>query len=363
MWRKSSWCLGIIVILCCSFAYAVSINEIMYNPSAEIGGTYNEWIELYNPANVSVNLTGWKIADPSNHVFERINSSIVEPYEYFILAKRPENITHFFNVSCNIARCAFSLSNEGETLLLKDSSDTIIENLSYSNSFGNGDGNSLCLVNSSWKECIPTPGAENKEIIIFSNTTNITSNITINKSCDFGISISSENSFDEKEDVEFVVKIERNYGDRTIISARGYVKDYFGSKKTEYKPWTNDSILNSLTKTYSPNLKEERLYGLFFNITELNCTDSDLSDNSISKLIYVGEDFPEECEKCKKCKNTTIVNKTCQNVVSGLSEKDINADSGIEYTSKEGKERKLAIYFFCVIGILMLVYFMLRKNG
>ena len=39
----------------------VIINEIMYSPSTEFGGTYNEWVELYNPTNESVNITGWNL--------------------------------------------------------------------------------------------------------------------------------------------------------------------------------------------------------------------------------------------------------------------------------------------------------------
>lgn len=39
----------------------VLINEVMYDP--ELNENYYEWIELYNPTNQSINLTGWSITD------------------------------------------------------------------------------------------------------------------------------------------------------------------------------------------------------------------------------------------------------------------------------------------------------------
>ena len=53
----------IFVIICISgiCSAEVLINEVMYDPL--INDNYYEWIELYNPTNRSINLTGWKIAD------------------------------------------------------------------------------------------------------------------------------------------------------------------------------------------------------------------------------------------------------------------------------------------------------------
>ena len=126
----------------------IVINEIMYNPTDALGGTYNEWIELYNPTNELINLTGWKVADPNNHTLEILSSEVIEPQGYFILAKKPENFSQYYNVTCPIAKAAFYLSNEGEQILLKNSSGDIIDSLTYSNSWGaNGNGYTLEKIN------------------------------------------------------------------------------------------------------------------------------------------------------------------------------------------------------------------------
>ncbi len=35
----------------------ILINEVMYNPEED--DNYNEWVELYNPTNQSINVSGW----------------------------------------------------------------------------------------------------------------------------------------------------------------------------------------------------------------------------------------------------------------------------------------------------------------
>ncbi|MDP3645709.1 MAG: lamin tail domain-containing protein, partial [bacterium] len=45
---------------------SVSISEVMYD--AEGTDTDREWVELYNSGSESMDITGWKINDGSNHV-------------------------------------------------------------------------------------------------------------------------------------------------------------------------------------------------------------------------------------------------------------------------------------------------------
>jgi hypothetical protein len=134
----------------------------MYNPTDDLGGRYNEWIELYNPADISFNLSGWKIVDTIDRDLKEFTSEIVESRGYFIIAKKPENFSQIYNMSCPIARSSFSLINGGEEIILKDSFDVIKSNLTYSSSLGaNGDGKSLQFFDNSWQACTPTPGGEN----------------------------------------------------------------------------------------------------------------------------------------------------------------------------------------------------------
>ena len=154
----------IVLFSCMAFvASAVRINEIMYSPSTELGGTYNEWIELYNPSENPINLSNWLIADPDNHTFEVLTTDVIEANGYFILAKKPDNFSQYYNVTCPVARVVFSLNNNGEEVLLKNSSGDVIDNLTYDNSWGaDGNGNSLQLINGTWIESDHTAGLENQ---------------------------------------------------------------------------------------------------------------------------------------------------------------------------------------------------------
>ncbi len=182
---------------CDSMVFAVSgniiINEIMYAPSSEFGGTYNEWIELYNPTGNSINLTNWSIADPSDHVFDITGSDIIQSLGFFILAKKLDNFSLYYPVSCPIARVGFTLSNAGEKIILKDSKGVFVDSVNYSSSWGgNGDGYSLERLNPGENSNDPgnwhissvlggTPGIENTISTI--TTTTSTTSTTIPGTC------------------------------------------------------------------------------------------------------------------------------------------------------------------------------------
>lgn len=151
----------ILTIILANQAYSLVINEIMYNPPDELGGKYNEWIELYNPSDEIVNLTGWKIADPSDHILDASLGDYIEPNGYFILAKTPDDFLQYYDIECNVVKTAFYLSNSGEEILLKDPDDNIVDSLTYDDSLADGDGNTLQSINDSWCAGLPTPCREN----------------------------------------------------------------------------------------------------------------------------------------------------------------------------------------------------------
>jgi len=148
----------------------VVINEIMYNPS-RCSDSYCEWIEIYNPTNNAVNLTGWNIYESSKREFTIITTAIIEPKNYFILAKKPENFSQYWNISCPIAEVSFSLKNSGEIINLTDCFSNTIDSVTYNNTWGaDGDRNSLQRINSTqnlsnnpmnWIALPPSPGKPN----------------------------------------------------------------------------------------------------------------------------------------------------------------------------------------------------------
>jgi len=148
------------ILLISSASAEIIISEIMYAPTPELGGRYAEWIEIYNPNNEAINLTGWKIADPANHSIE--GETLIEHNGYLIIAKSAffSNFSSYYDVSCPIAKAGFTLDNDGETFFFIDSDNNKIE-VSYNNSLKNY-SNSLQFVNDDWCEGAPTPGEGNK---------------------------------------------------------------------------------------------------------------------------------------------------------------------------------------------------------
>lgn len=162
--------LFIILIISFSNVSAIVINEVMYDPPSNLGGAYNEWIELYNPTNESINLTGWKISDMNfnlsteyNHSITFINQTNISDNGYFILARNPPNFSYYWDVSCPIAKFNTSgLNNDQEIVRIYSVNGSLIDEVYYDNSIGaDGDGKSLQLCNGSLLANSPTPGALN----------------------------------------------------------------------------------------------------------------------------------------------------------------------------------------------------------
>jgi len=141
----------------------VVINEIMYNPSGSDTG--REWIEVYNDESQEINLSGWKIYEAgTNHNLNLISGSwILNPGDYVIIADNDGNfLSENPDFSGTLFDSSFSLSNSNETIALKNNSLVNVESITYFSSWGgNGNNNSLQLVDGEWCEGTPTPGEEN----------------------------------------------------------------------------------------------------------------------------------------------------------------------------------------------------------
>jgi len=115
----------------------------MYAPSDDWGGTYNEWIELYNNDMETINLADWKIDEKT------IPETIIQPGEYLIIARNDTKFKEFYpNVSCDVVRVAIQLNNAGEFICIRNSSLTSIDCVNYSSTWGaDGNGNTLEKIN------------------------------------------------------------------------------------------------------------------------------------------------------------------------------------------------------------------------
>lgn len=147
----------------------ILIIEVMYDyPGAD---TKHEWIEIYNSASQPTNLSGWKLREEgTDHQLSLIKGEFVlQPQQYAVIAD--DSLTfladnHYSNLTLfnsTLFESSFSLSNNGEELVLKDKEGNLIFNLTYNPILGAGGNNrTLCFLNNAWQEGLATPGEANQ---------------------------------------------------------------------------------------------------------------------------------------------------------------------------------------------------------
>ncbi len=112
---------------------SVIINEIMFDPDID----NSEFIEFYNTSDDSINIGGWFINDDNNNKFRLSNSNYsLPPKSFFLLAADSITILKYHlqsseNISI-VGKSDISLSNSGESILLKDVRGFVIDSVKYS---------------------------------------------------------------------------------------------------------------------------------------------------------------------------------------------------------------------------------------
>ncbi len=98
----------------------VVINEIAWM-GTDGGGSSDEWVELYNNSNVTVNLNGWQFYDGNTLTFG--SGDTIAPKGYFLI----ENDQATTSVTGDKLWATLSLHDDGELIYLKDASGTQID--------------------------------------------------------------------------------------------------------------------------------------------------------------------------------------------------------------------------------------------
>lgn len=110
-------------------AYTVQINEIMADPSPPVNLPEYEYLELYNRAGVDVNLDNWTLTiGSSEKIFENVS---IQAGGYLILAD-DEALTALSWYGDFYGFSSFSLTNSGQTVVLKNPDGAVISTVSYS---------------------------------------------------------------------------------------------------------------------------------------------------------------------------------------------------------------------------------------
>ena len=140
---------------------AFSFTEIMYDASGT--DTKHEWVEVLNEG-APVDISGFKFFENgTNHGLTLVQGSpSIGTNGYAIIADDAVTfLADYPSFSGTLFDSAFSLSNTGETVELRDESLTVRASASYTSELGAaGDGNSLNNLSGTWYPRLPTPGAE-----------------------------------------------------------------------------------------------------------------------------------------------------------------------------------------------------------
>lgn len=169
------------------------INEVMYDPIEN--DNYNEWIEIFNPSNKSVNISNWTICD--NYAEDTLEpdldhgngTTIISSKGYAIITDKGTNFYDNYNVSKKTV-CLYvddksignGLGNNGDSLILKNNENNVTDSVEWIIDDKNITGSPVNAVqegcslsryigidnnNSTldfYEGLIPTPGEENKLI-------------------------------------------------------------------------------------------------------------------------------------------------------------------------------------------------------
>jgi hypothetical protein len=148
------------------------INEIMYSPFTD----EPEYVEIFNPADTSVNLLNWIIQIGQEKSLIIDDNYQVPPKDFIVLAQN-RNFSDRFDIPTNKILLTENglptLSNSGNSVILRDLIGTTIDSVQYLPDWGGGNGISLERIRpmsdanaaNNWGSCVfiegGTPGAVN----------------------------------------------------------------------------------------------------------------------------------------------------------------------------------------------------------
>ncbi|MES1214385.1 MAG: lamin tail domain-containing protein [Bacteroidota bacterium] len=157
--------------------YDVVIDEIMSDPTPQVGLPNNEWVELKNTSVTAINLQGWRIGDVSGQSGP-MPAFTLQP-DSFVIVCTGSAVAALSVYGATISVTSFpSLDNDGEQLFLKNGNGMTIHAIDYSSSWFKNelkkeggwslemiDTKNPCTGSDNWKASIDasggTPGRKN----------------------------------------------------------------------------------------------------------------------------------------------------------------------------------------------------------
>ena len=138
----------------------IVINEINYKSSDDFNS--DDWIELYNPNDYSIDISNWIFTDDNDvntYVFPE--NTIIEQDSYIVVVKDIGDFSNSFaEISNYTGEFDFGLSSSSDAIRIFNSEMVIQDEVYYTSSFpwpnlGNGDGYTLELISPSLDNSLP----------------------------------------------------------------------------------------------------------------------------------------------------------------------------------------------------------------
>lgn len=127
----------------------VVINEIMYNVPGS--GEDQEYIELYNVGATSVALNNYTFSQGVTYTFPSSPAVTLAPGDYYVLTRDSAGFAGAFGFSADAVWTSGGLSNNGEDIVLLDTTGAIVDSVDYddvapwpTDADGNGHALQLC---------------------------------------------------------------------------------------------------------------------------------------------------------------------------------------------------------------------------
>jgi hypothetical protein len=132
---------------------AVVLNEIMADNIASVnnGGTYPDWIELYNSGAQPVSLAGWSLTDDSNPLKFVFPSTTLDAGGYLVVWCDTNNAAPGLHTG-------FALGRKGDSVFLYDNSTSRVDAVTFGLQLSDV---SVGRVGGVWQLTTPTPNAPN----------------------------------------------------------------------------------------------------------------------------------------------------------------------------------------------------------
>ena len=153
MSRTRYWRAALLAVLFSTLAAVplraqVVVSEMMYNP---LGGSTEEFIELYNAGEAPVDIGGWAFTAGISYTFA--SPTVLEPGAYLVVAVNRTAFLALYPEVSNLAPGVYGgqLSNDGETVTLSDGSGQTMFSVTYNDKApwplaADGLGSSLVLL-------------------------------------------------------------------------------------------------------------------------------------------------------------------------------------------------------------------------